>query len=85
MNFLRAISQEGYGRIRYFRKVREQLVQDRAFRGYFEGETKVLPAFFENIIRKDLGIWWEWLPAGAMDHNPNIYLEKQQYKKAIAV
>ncbi len=84
MNFMRAISSEGYGRIRFFKKVREKLIHDRAFRQYFEGETKRLPVFYQNIIEKDLGIWWEWLPQGAIEHNPNMYLQKKS-KKAIAV
>jgi len=84
MNFMRAISSEGYGRIRFFRQVREKLVNDRDFRQYFEGETRVLPAFYMNIIKKDLGIWWQWLPKGAIDHNPNMYLQKK-FKKAMAV
>jgi len=76
MNFMRAISSEGYGRIRFFRKVREQLIHDRAFRQFFEGETTQLPAFYQNIVRRDLGIWWKWLPEGALAHNPNAYLQK---------
>jgi hypothetical protein len=84
MNFMRAISSEGYGRIRFFKKVREQLIHDRAFRQYFEGETKALPVFYKNIIEKDLGIWWQWLPEGAIDHNPNMYLQKN-FKRAVAV
>jgi hypothetical protein len=84
MNFMRAISSEGYGRIRFFKLVREQLIQDRAFRRYFEGETELLPAFYKNIIERDLGVWWQWLPKGALEHNPNAYLEKK-YKKVLAV
>ena len=84
MNFMRAISSEGYGRIRFFRKVREKLIHDREFRKYFEGETRRLPDFYRNIIKKDLGKWAPWLPQGAIEHNPNMYLQKK-FKKAIAV
>ncbi len=84
MNFMRAISSEGFGRIRFFRKVREQLIRDRQFRQYFEGESKQLPVFYKNIIEKDLGKWLHWLPQGAIEHNPNMYLQKR-LKKAIAV
>ena len=84
MNFMRAISSEGYGRIRFFRKVREKLIHDREFRKYFEGETSRLPDFYRNIIKKDLGKWAPWLPQGAIEHNPNMYLQKK-FKKAIAV
>lgn len=76
MNFMRAISSEGYGRIRFFKKVRKNLVADRSFRAYFEGETKQLPEFYKNIIQKDLGVWWQWLPKGALEHDQNAYLNK---------
>jgi hypothetical protein len=81
MNFMRAISSEGYGRLRFYKLVRKQLTEDRAFRDYFEGVTTVLPAFYRNIIRADLGAWYPWLPAGAIDHNPNAYLEKNSLNK----
>jgi hypothetical protein len=32
--------------------------------------------FFSNIIKKDLGIWWQWLPQGAMEHDANAYMHK---------
>ncbi|MGZ3879791.1 MAG: B12-binding domain-containing radical SAM protein [Flavisolibacter sp.] len=76
MNFMRAISSEGYGRIRFFKKVKENLVNDRSFRAYFEKETRQLPQFYRNIIQKDLGDWWQWLPTGALDHDENAYLHK---------
>jgi len=78
MNFMRAISSEGSGRIRFYRRLRQQLISDRAFRQYFEGETNQLPAFYMNIIKKDLGVWWQWLPQGAIEHDPNAYLEKKR-------
>jgi len=82
---MRAISSEGYGRIRFFKLVRKHLVQDQAFRRYFEGESQVLPAFYKNIVEKDLGIWWQWLPKGALEHNPNAYLDKKFNREAAAV
>lgn len=84
MNFMRAVSNEGYGRIRFYRQVREMLIKDEKFRNYFEGETQELPAFYSDIIKKDLGKWWQWLPKGALEHNPNAYLEKTR-KKMIAL
>ncbi len=79
MNIMRAISSEGYGRIRFFKKVRKQLVEDRAFRAFFEGESTTLPDFYTRIIKKDLGKWWHWLPEGAIYHDPNAYLKKAEY------
>src|SRR2546428_211339 len=67
MNFMRAISSEGWGRLRFYRQVRKNLVEDKAFRQYFEGETQQLPQFYTNIIKEDLGEWWQWLPAGAIE------------------
>jgi len=76
MNVMRAISSEGYGRLRFYRQVRKNLLEDRLFRAYFEGETQVLPSFYKRIIQKDLGVWWQWLPDGALEHNPNAYRDK---------
>ncbi len=78
MNIMRAISSEGYGRIRFFKKVRKKLVSDKAFRDYFEGKTTELPDFYTRIIKKDLGNWWHWLPEGAIYHDPNAYLKKTE-------
>ncbi len=74
MNVVRAVSSEGFGRIKYYTKVRELLERDRQFRDYFEGETTTLPAFFVNRVRHDLGPLWSWLPEGALHHDPNAYL-----------
>ncbi len=74
MNVVRAISSEGNGRIRYFSKVRDLLSTDASFRAYFEGETNRLPEFFRNRVRRDLGSLWQFLPEGALDHDPHAYL-----------
>jgi hypothetical protein len=76
MNFMRSVSNEGFGRIRFYKMVRKNLKEDISFRAYFEGETKVLPQFYKNIIERDLGIWLKWLPQGALEHNQNAYLGK---------
>ncbi len=76
MNVMRAISSEGYGRLRFFKQVRKMLVEKKSFRDYFEGESTVLPEFYINIIKKDLGKWWDWLPEGAIYHDQNAYLKK---------
>jgi hypothetical protein len=75
MNVVRAISSEGYGRIKYNTEIRRRLNTDAQFRRYFEQETDQLPKFFEDQVRKDLGSLWEWLPGGAMYHDPNAYLK----------
>ena len=82
MNLMRAISSEGYGRLRFFRRVRENLINDQTFRQYFEGESQELPEFYTHIVKKDLGLWWQWLPQGAMQHDSNAYLNKTVNVKA---
>lgn len=69
MNFIRAVSNEGWGRIRLFKQVRKLLDTDTGFRDYFEGETTQLPSFYHDLIRKDLGPLWEWLPKQALVHD----------------
>jgi hypothetical protein len=75
MNVVRAISSEGFGRIKHHTEVRRQLDTDRRFRSYFEQETNELPKFYEDLARKDLGSLWEWVPEGAMQHDPYAYLK----------
>jgi len=43
-------------------------------RRYVEGESDVLPPFYHDMIRKELGSMWEWLPEEALSHNPYAYL-----------
>lgn len=74
MNVVRAISTEGWGRLRYHQEVRRLLDEDREFRRFFEQETTVLPKFYEDRVRADLGPLWEWLPPGGMDHDANVAL-----------
>jgi hypothetical protein len=69
INVVRALSSEGKGRIRYYKKVRALLETDRSVRRYFEGETKEVPAFFVDQMKKDLGPFWEHLPAGSIYHD----------------
>ena len=76
MNLMRAISSEGWGRLKFYRQIRQNLIQDKNFRKYFDGETQQLPAFYYNIIKRDLGIWWQWLPETALSHNVNAYYDK---------
>lgn len=75
MNVVRAVSSEGFGRIKYHNEVRRRLGTDLRFRRYFEQETTELPQFYAELMRKDLGPLWEWLPEGAMHHDPYAYLK----------
>jgi hypothetical protein len=77
MNLVRAVSTEGFGRIRYHREMRRRLDSDRQCAPFFEQETTALPQFYLDLVRKDLGPLWTWLPTGAMEHDPNAYLKAQ--------
>ena len=83
MNVVRAISSEGFGRIRYHTEVRRRLESDRPMRRYFEGETTVLPSFFLDRVREDLGPLWTWLPRGALYHDQNAYLVSEQERPPV--
>lgn len=78
LNVVRAVSSEGYGRLRYYGQVRQQLLTDRNVREYFEQESNVLPQFYVDQIRRDLGPMWRALPAGAIYHDPYAYRKSQE-------
>jgi hypothetical protein len=69
MNLVRAVSTEGFGRLRYHREISRRLESDRQFAPFFEQDTTKLPQFYLDMIRKGLGPWWRWLPPGAMEHD----------------
>ena len=77
MNMVRAVSSEGFGRLKYYREVRRRLDEDPQVRRYFDRETAELPDFYSDRVREDLGPLWEWLPPGALAHDPNAYLKAE--------
>jgi hypothetical protein len=77
LNVVRAVSSEGYGRTRYHRQILHLLKSDPAFRMFFEQETDVVPQFYIDRIRKDLGPIWASLPDGALQHDQNAFLKSQ--------
>ncbi len=76
MNVLRAVSSEGFGRIKYHTEVRRRLDSDLPFRRFLEGDSTDIPEFFLKRIRDDLGAMYRWLPDGALYHDPNAYLTR---------
>jgi len=78
MNVLRAVSTEGFGRIKYHSEIRRRLDADPQFRPFFEQETTKLPRFYPELVRKDLGPLWHWLPKGALHHDANAYLKSER-------
>jgi hypothetical protein len=77
MNVVRAVSSEGYGRINYYTKMRQLLVNDSQFRHFFEQGTVVIPRFYSDKVQEDLGPMWKWLPEGGLSHDPNAYLKSE--------
>ncbi len=75
MNVIRAVTFEGWGKIEYFKEVRRRLDEDRPFRRFFEQETTEVPSFFVERMKQDLGPMWEWLPEGALYHDPYAYVK----------
>ena len=82
MNLVRAVSTEGYGRLKYYREIRKRLDTDRQFQPYFEQESTELPQFYLDMVDEDLGPLLEWLPEGALYHDPNAYLKSERSKVA---
>ncbi len=84
MNAIRAVSSEGSGRIAYFTELRRRLDTDRQVQRYFDRETTELPAFYVDQVRRDLGPLWEWLPAGALEHDSQAYRKSQDAQSPAA-
>jgi hypothetical protein len=84
LNFVRAVSTEGLGRIRHDSTIRGLLDSDASVRRFFESETPSVPDFYRQRVRSDLGPLWSWLPPGALEHDPNAYLRSQAVVEAPA-
>jgi hypothetical protein len=83
MNVVRAISEEGSGRIAYNKKIFNNLNSDSEFRAYFEQESNELPQFYMEMLKNDLGPLWPWLPEGAIFHDQNAYLKTLAKRMAV--
>src|SRR5262249_27596819 len=77
MKLLRSLSTEGAGRIKYHSEIRPRLGADPEVAPYFEQQTKRLPQVYADLVRRDLGSLWSWLPQGALSHDPNAYLRSK--------
>jgi hypothetical protein len=85
MNVVRAVSTEGWGRVKYYQEIRSRLDSDPQFLPYFEHRSSELPQFYVDQVRKDLGPLWEWLPEGGLEHDPNAYLKAEQSRATVAI
>ncbi len=78
MNVLRAVSSEGFGRIKYHSNMYQMFENDCQFLAFFNQETTEVPEFYLNKIRGDLKDIWEWLPEGALYHDPKAFLKSEE-------
>jgi len=85
MNLVRAVSTEGFGRVKYHTGIRQRLDADPQFAPYFEQETNKLPKFYVDMVRQELGPLWEALPEGAMDHDQNAYLRSERARSSVSI
>jgi hypothetical protein len=83
MNIVRAVSSEGFGRIRYHTEIRRRLDSDLPLRRYFEQRSDELPEFFVAQVRNDLGPFFSSLPPGALRHDPNAYAATETKRPAV--
>jgi hypothetical protein len=83
MNVVRAISSEGFGRIKYHTNMRRMLDTDPEIQAYFAQQTDKLPTFYLNRIKRDLGPLYELLPEGALSHDQNAYLRSSNETAAL--
>ena len=77
LNVIRGVS-EFTPRLKTYREILCQLDENPSFNAFFEAKTTKLPRVFVDRIRKDLGSLWEWLPEGALYHDPNAYLKTEE-------
>ena len=71
------MSSEGPGRLKWYAEVRRRLDEDLGLRRYFDRETTELPGLYVDKVREDLGPLWDWLPPGALDHDPHAYRKSE--------
>ena len=72
MNFVRSVSSEGFGRLKYHSAIRQRLDTDPEMRPFFEGETRRVPRFYVERIKRGLGGLWSWLPDGGVEHDTEV-------------
>lgn len=80
LNVVRAVSSEGWGRIKYHSEVVRRLRAEPEMQRFFAQESDVLPPFYHDRLQADLGDLWGDLPPGAMSHNAYAYMSKTPIK-----
>jgi len=78
LNGIRAVSSEGFGRLRHYSELRRRLETDAEVGAFFGQSTSALPGFYEGQVKRDLGPLWNWLPEGALSHDHHAYLKAHE-------
>jgi hypothetical protein len=61
--------------VNYYTDLRARLDTDTHLRDYLEGQTTVLPEVYRERLRASMGPFFQHLPEGAIEHDPNAYLK----------
>jgi hypothetical protein len=85
LNLVRAVSTEGFGRVRYHTEIRRRLDADPQFPPYFERRSSRLPDFYVDMVRAELGPLWAYLPVGALHHDPCAYLKSERQADVFSI
>ena len=80
--FINAVRAGTSKRVVYQSKIRSLLDSDSTVRGFFEGDSRVLPAFYQRRLQKSMGPLWDSLPTGAVMHDEHAYLKSSLTKAA---
>jgi hypothetical protein len=76
--FVNAVRAGTSKRVEYQGKIRGLLDSDREVRGFFEGESRTLPQFYRNRLRRSMGPLWDALPPEAVMHDELAYLHASE-------
>jgi hypothetical protein len=74
LNYFRARSTEGIGRVQQLAAFRKRL-EDPTFRAFVDGKTETIPPALKDEIFRDLGPLGTWLPDGACAHDAYAYVK----------
>jgi hypothetical protein len=75
MNVVRALSNEGVGRLKCYQEVLQHLNTDPEVQRYCNGDTPDIPQLYLRKAARSLGSFHQHLPAGAIYHDQNAYLK----------
>jgi hypothetical protein len=75
LNVVRAISTEGFGRLKYHTELRSRLDTDPTMLAFLQGESDQVPSFYTDRLIAELGSLAQHIPAGGMEHDPLAYLK----------